>query len=198
MAKSILSQSGIYAIRNKINGMVYIGSTVKFSMRFATHRYKLNNGVTSNRKLLESWSEYGSHAFEFVILIICGKENLKYYEQRTIDIYQSVSDGFNISPDAASNIGVKATDETKKKMSLAHMGNDRCLGKKLSVEVRAKISASLIGNKRCLGHKASDEARARMSAASKGKPKSEQARINMRNALILRHQRAREAKNNPT
>lgn len=195
MAKSILSQSGVYCIRNKINGKIYIGSTTKFSMRFATHRYKLPRPIKTNSRLQESWLEHGADAFEFKVLLVCNKENLRYYEQRAIDTYNSSVDGFNISKYSSTNVGIKATEETKAKMSASHMGNTVMVGRKLSEVTKAKISASLLGNKRNFGLKASDESKRKMSLASKGKPKSEKAKENMRKALILRHQKAMEQRN---
>ncbi len=60
-----------------------------------------------------------------------------------------------------SRRGIKASLETKEKMSKAHVG------KKHSEETRAKMSKALLGNKHWLGKKHSVETRKKMSKSAK-------------------------------
>lgn len=51
----------------------------------------------------------------------------------------------------ASKKGKKLSEETRRKMGAAHLGNKNTLGYKHSKEAKAKMSAALLGNKRTLG-----------------------------------------------
>lgn len=66
---------------------------------------------------------------------------------------------------ADASVGNKHTDESKAKMSKAHMGNKGALGIKHTDETKAKMSAAQIGRPR---GKQTDEHRANISAAKIG------------------------------
>src|SRR3990167_7388607 len=114
--------SGIYAIRNNINGKLYVGSTKSFKIRLKQHKSKLRHNVHCNNKLQHAWNKYGEDSFEFIRLIICDTNNLLMYEQRAIDIYDSVKNGYNLNPTAKSSLGIKMSDEGKEKRSKAMIG----------------------------------------------------------------------------
>ena len=91
----------------------------------------------------------------------------------------------NLTEGGEGASGAKRTSETKKKMSLAHLGKTR------PKEVVEKIASKLRGRKHTEEHKkkislggkgrvVSDETKEKMSAWQKGKPKSEEAKANMR------------------
>jgi group I intron endonuclease len=174
MADAILAQSGIYAIRNKINGKQYIGSAVKFSNRFKEHKSKLNRGLHHSKKLQNSWNKRGADAFEFVVIeVVAEKTLLVPREQHWIDHHKAAKDGYNISPTAGSTLGVKASQETREKRSKIMLSLSESMfaarsaaakGRKFTEEHKAKIGAA---NK---GRKASDEARRKMSEAAKSHP----------------------------
>lgn len=71
-----------------------------------------------------------------------------------------------------SHKGKTPSEETRHKMSLAHMGNKYAvghqsrLGHKHTEESKRKIGASKLGNKNMLGHKHSDEVRRKISEAT--------------------------------
>jgi hypothetical protein len=81
-------------------------------------------------------------------------------------------------PEQRAKIGRKGrfvSEETRKKLSLANMGNSRG---PLSEEHKAKISAA------GMGRTASPETRAKLSVAKKGIPFSEEVRNNMSKAAF--------------
>lgn len=174
MTDAILAQSGIYAIRNKINGKQYIGSAVHFRNRFKEHRSKLTRGLHHSRKLQNSWNKNGADVFEFLIVeVVAEKAMLIAREQHWIDHYSAAKLGYNISPTAGSTLGVKASAETCEKRSKtlrslsASMFAARSAaakGRKFTEEHKAKIAAAHIGTKR------SEEARRKMSEAAKAQP----------------------------
>ena len=77
----------VYQIINKINGKQYIGSTVNWKRRAATHKCKLNNGEHPNRYLQNAWNKYGQESFVFVPIAICNNGHVKT-EQEFIDKYK--------------------------------------------------------------------------------------------------------------
>lgn len=168
------TKNGIYKIINELNGKIYIGSTFcsgGFKRRWTVHKSSLKNNRHPNKHLQHSWNKYGD-IFNFEIIeIIDKKEILIEREQYFIDFFKSFDDkiGYNISRVAsAPMLGLKHTDEAKKKISKASEGNKYALGfihtietRKLMTiarhnetkETREKRSLSLIGNKNSLGVK---------------------------------------------
>lgn len=151
--------TGIYEIRNLVNGKRYVGSAVKFSERWKKHTTQLERGTHHSSILQRAWRKHGASAFEFRKLIICGRENLLMYEQAAMDAFRPE---YNIEKKAGSPLGVKRSAETIAKRTATRAAN----GFSPSEEVRKRISLSLKGRP---GRIPSEETRARMSAASKGK-----------------------------
>lgn len=136
--------SGIYAIVNKINNKMYIGSAVILQKREKEHFLALRKGLHANIILQRAYIKYGSKNFEFKILEIVNLEaaNLVSREQHWMDFYNSIiPNGYNLKPFAISNLGIKHTEEAKEKNRQKH------LGKKASEETKAKMSAIRKGRK---------------------------------------------------
>ena len=115
--------SGIYIIKNIVNGKIYIGSSVNVFKRWTQHRYKLNKGNHANKHLQRAWNKYGISEFEFSILELINnpnKEILIELEQKYLDEHKSFNKdvGYNILKKADSSLGVEMTKETKNKLSL--------------------------------------------------------------------------------
>lgn len=113
-----LIDSGVYKITNSLNGKVYIGSSINMSKRCKQHFYALNNDVHKSVKLQNSFNKYGESAHVFSRLLICNKKDMLMYEQRAIDIFESVKYGFNIAPKAGNTLGIKRGSVTKNKLSI--------------------------------------------------------------------------------
>ncbi len=113
MAK-ISKSSGIYAIVNKINGKRYIGSAVSFKKRWYIHVCRLRKGTHHSPKLQNGWNKYGEESFEFVELECCEKEELIKREQHWIDELRPF---YNIAKLAGSSLGIKRSEELKKRLS---------------------------------------------------------------------------------
>lgn len=152
-------KSGIYKITNMINNKIYIGSAVDFYDRFSHHRKRLRGGYHSNTHLQRSFDKYGENNFIFEIIeIVEDKSMLLDREQYWLD-YTKCYDrniGYNIAKNARSPmLGVKLSDEQKKRISEIHKG------KSLSDEHKKKMSESQKGIKK------SDRQREIMHQASK-------------------------------
>lgn len=120
--------SGIYMIKNIITNKVYIGSAIDFERRFYLHKLNLNKNQHHSRHLQSSWNKYGFSNFEFIILEETNKDKniLLKIEQIYIDKYQSanINFGYNINPKAGSSLGVKRSDEFRKKSSERRKGKN--------------------------------------------------------------------------
>jgi len=108
----VTEQAGIYAIRNRRNGKVYIGSASNISKRWSRHRKDLREGLHRNRHLQAAFSCYGEAAFEFVLLELTN--NLNTREQYWIDVTGclSPSAGYNSAPRARTTKGMTGRQRT--------------------------------------------------------------------------------------
>lgn len=158
--------AGIYSITNTLNGHKYIGSAISVSRRWKGHINHLNANTHHSAHLQSAWNKYGADCFEFTVLERCEKERLIEREQFYIDLEQPV---YNMSPTAGSSLGIKRSEETRRRLSEAKKGKPSPRkGVKLSEETRAKISEAQIGRKH------TDETRAKMRASSRHTPPTEE------------------------
>lgn len=202
-----LETAGIYAIRNTINGRVYIGSSARFvSVRWTEHRKLLRAGRHHSLTLQRSWTKHSELSFEIVLIeAVADISVLADREQFWIDATQATNArfGFNRWPVASgagriysaatrlkmavAKIGRKHSAETKAKMSIARTGRE------FSIETRAKISSSQVGRTR---GPLSDKHKAKISAGGKGKKRSLATRQRMAIAAVAREALKREARAN--
>ncbi len=138
-----LSGSGIYQIRNTINGKRYIGSSLKFSDRWSGHKCLLRKSKHHSRHLQASWDRHGEDCFLFEVIEACEVDSLIEQEQAWLERLQPE---YNMLKVAGSSLGAKHSEETKTKIS------KRALGRKHTVprgaEWRAKLSAASKGKKK--------------------------------------------------
>lgn len=167
---ALVKQSGIYFIRNRVNGKCYVGSTNDWGNRKARHKRCLRAGKHQNIHLQRAWNLHGEDAFEFLWICDVPPECLLDIEQQWLD---ANPDGYNIAKCAeAFNRGRKygpMTPGHREKIATALRGRKR------SEEDCAKMSAAqkAIAHKtreRMLGHSVSEETRRKISAFHKGRP----------------------------
>jgi len=91
-------------------------------------------------------------------------ERISFWKSQGIDICNILPGGLG----GPTWTGKKHSEETKKKMSLAALGNTGRKGQKLSVDHREKLSSSQNGNKKSLGYKHTDEEKSARSKRMKG------------------------------
>ena len=200
--------SGVYEIRNKLNGHRYIGSAVNIYRRFTYHKTHLNRMEHHSQYLQRAWNSYGESMFEFNILLLCNPDMCVYYEQLCLD---NLGSEYNMCPTASNLLGYSHTAETRSKMSKSHMGmtlselsrnklslsqkgNQNWLGKKHTEETKRKMSVALLGNQRSLGFVPTSETRRKISDALKGRTYSEEtiykmsiSHLGQRTSLGYRH-----------
>lgn len=83
---------GIYALRFNNTDKVYIGKSKNIENRLDTHLYKMRKGLNSKR-LNEAFSLYGTPILE--VLCECQENELDSLEEEAIEIFNSVTNGFN-------------------------------------------------------------------------------------------------------
>jgi len=158
--------SGIYQIKNRINGGVYFGRSVDVEDRMKHHRNELRRGVHRNKRLQNAWNKYGEDAFKFECIWDNPQENLYELEgfilefmwgdKRLYNHHKLSYGGF----EPGNKIGCfKRSDETKRRLRLAFTGRI------FTDEHRAKIAAARTGLK------ASQKTKQKMSALRIGKPR---------------------------
>lgn len=124
--------SGVYAITNAARGKAYVGSSVDLARRKRDHLRELRAGTHANRKLQSAWNKYGEENFEFSTLEAVERhEDLLVREQFWIDEMKAIANGYNLSPTAGNCLGVRHSEEVRKRMSVSQSKEQRRLqGKK--------------------------------------------------------------------
>lgn len=158
----------IYKLLNKIDGRCYIGQTVRsLDERVYWHLYSAKTGPTSF--IHRAIRKYGIQSFDISVIDSADtKETLGEKEVYWVErLNTKVPNGYNMTDGGtggANNRGKSHSEETIRKMSEAHKGNNNPFyGKQHSEETRKKMSKSQKGNQHLLGHKHSKESRRKMS-----------------------------------
>jgi group I intron endonuclease len=194
MADINLRQPGIYAIRNTVNGKLYVGSAVSVARRWQVHRSNLKTGVHRCKPLQRAYDKYGADAFIYEVLeFVTELTALVVREQHYLDTLDSHCErgGYNVCPVAESRLGMKMPESAKRAIGLASRGRRITQeqkdavslvhkGKTISEAHRAAVSAAHKGRKHSpehvakiaaasRGRKLSEAQKARVSAVHKGK-----------------------------
>jgi len=186
--------AGIYEICNVVNGNRYIGSALRLSFRRNQHFSDLSLRKHGNGHLQRAYDKYGEDAFAFHV--ICSNVPggiLTRLEQAAMKILEPE---YNIAKTAGSSLGLRRgpmkpehkeairraltgrthSKETKRKMSLAAIGNTRCAGRQNSLgyrhnaEAKERIGDASRGNKHALGYSHTEDAKTRIGRAARGNP----------------------------
>lgn len=206
--------SGIYKIQSKIKPeRIYVGSAVDIGRR-CVHLNHLQNNKHHSKKLQRHYNKYGEADLIFIIVELCSPEFLTVREQYYID---KLKPYYNCCFIAGSCLGVKRSEETKRKLSVAwkkrepvseetkrkisngHKGiNTWMKGRSPSEQTRKKISEANKGKiktkesiekfrKSRIGHSVSEETRRKISESNKGRKHSEKEILLMRLNNIGKH-----------
>lgn len=188
---------GVYLLHNPNTDETYFGSTTNLNRRANEHNSELNNKKHGNYKLQDAFNKDSN--FEFIGVGIRGSDNIIENKLLGLEIEQDLINTFkdnnlllNIATETENGtLGFRHTEETKKlisqkskgripseetrkKLSLAKLGNKNGLGYRHTDEAKQKMSISNLGNKKALGHKHDEETRKRISESHKGKFQSKE------------------------
>ena len=181
-------KSGVYAIRNIVNGAIYIGSSVDLHRRELKHLLQIRSGTHANRYLTRAILKYGAENFVFEVIEKCEPSALKEREQFYIEKYQAFGNGYNLLPLAYRNKGYKHTPETLEKISEAFNG------KTFTDEHKQRIADALRNYQRTPEHAQSISlAKTGQPSGFKGKHQPVSARIKIR-IYALNHAKPRNGK----
>jgi len=106
-------KSGIYVIKNTLNGRVYVGSAKRFKERFADHESSLRRGVHRNRFLQSDFDKCGTGTFAFIVIEVVEGERDRRLEREQEYITQWFDNGqrcYNLTRDAISRDGAPDRD----------------------------------------------------------------------------------------
>lgn len=84
--------SGIYMIKNKKTGQMYIGQSKHIKRRWVDHKYELVRGIHANTFLQNSWNKYGEDNFSFSIIEEVNENKLNEQEKYWIAYYNTFHD----------------------------------------------------------------------------------------------------------
>lgn len=166
----IEAPQGVYEIRHTDTGKFYVGSSVNLRKRWNRHIALLRDEKHDNVHLQRAWDMCGAGAFEFSVLeYVPDKKDLIAREQYWFDRLGASRYGYNLSPIAGNRLGMRHSEETKRKISASGKGRvvtdetrERMSAafrlRTMSAEARAKISAARRGQKCAPEHVAKREA----------------------------------------
>lgn len=142
--QDISDKPGIYKITNKVNGKIYIGSSINCRQRVYSHVSFLARNKHHNSYLQNAFSKYGIDSFIFeVIASVLDTKDLCKIEQDFINETECYKRniGYNLSPTAGNTLGLKQSPETiAKKKGMFTGSKNPFYGKKHSEETRKIIS----------------------------------------------------------
>ncbi len=66
--KQMKFKMGVFQIKNKSNGKVFIGSSLDLNASWNAQKFQLNAGLHKNSELQKDWNETGADNFSYEIL----------------------------------------------------------------------------------------------------------------------------------
>lgn len=119
-------KTGIYQIILKRDGRSYIGSAKNIEARWNKHIHNaFNKNLKVKQVICKAIEKYGKDSFDWIILEECSEDQLINREQYWLDKIKPFTDynnGFNVRKIAKSNIGIKRSEESRKKQSNSMKG----------------------------------------------------------------------------
>ena len=143
--------SGVYQIRNLLDGKVYVGRSVTVEKRWSGHRTALRNGSHRNPHLQAAWLKYGEESFVFELLEEVPPDGLPVREGHYCNAL-CVFDprrGYNLDVVDTSG-GQTVSVESRRKMSASKKGKPGPWAGKtrvMSAEHKAKILAAAVSRR---------------------------------------------------
>ena len=173
---------GIYIIRNKINGKVYIGQSKMLNRRYSGHLYRIKRSEHHNEILQKAFDKYGIENFEYDILEEVSDINtLNKREKFWIDFYGGLnSDKVYNLKDPLLN---EYSDYVRNKMSKNNIGkNNPNYGNKWTKEMKEKAANRKKGKswEELYGEEKAKEMKKNAAKSQEGRVHSEQTKEKIR------------------
>lgn len=87
--------TGVYLIRNKINGRVYIGSSKCIKTRVSSHLRQLKQNIHHSIELQLDFNKFGIENFQVEVLLECSISDARKYEEEYINKFNLKQFGYN-------------------------------------------------------------------------------------------------------
>ena len=112
--------SGVYIIKNSVNGKVYIGASRDIYNRLCMHKWKLRTNTHVNEHLQNAFNKYGESAFTFETFEECDEEVIYSQENYWCNMLNTHNRnyGYNVDPTGPDG-KTRVSEETRIKMSNA-------------------------------------------------------------------------------
>lgn len=125
--------TGVYCIINKINNKIYVGQSKNLIKRKKEHFMSLEGGYHKNPHLQRAYDKYGKENFFFKLLMYCKNNELDFYEDFFIKVFDSTNrdKGYNILAYATQN--PSQSKEVQNKISLWHQNKKETLEQKINI-----------------------------------------------------------------
>ncbi len=208
----------LYSITNTVNGKLYLGKTsVEPILRWRDHRKNLRGNRHDNDHLQKAWNKYGESVFVFAIVqtfATCEEANsaeiqqILSYREQGIELYniRGGGDGGLHSEETKEKIRQGQYNRPPDSEETRRKRKEAAQGRILSKEHRRKVSErgrparirtpeEIEKHRQAIkGRPLSKEHKTKLSLATKGKPKSETARLNISVAVKKRWEEYRKRK----
>lgn len=131
-------KTGVYCLFNKINGNIYIGSSINLQVRLRNYLNTtfLKNKKNINMPITQALLKYGVDNFAVLIVEYVNVDNLTIQETYYITKFLAY---YNVLKQGYSSIGFKHTEETKILLS------DLAKNRKHSDKTKTLIARALVG-----------------------------------------------------
>ena len=174
----------VYLIQNTANLKRYVGQHSGDDLEWYLRKNisEALRGGTCKNFLYNAFRKHGADAFTIRCVCTCtSKEEMDVAEKAFIVFYKTRDSewGYNLTDGGGGLLGVRHSAETKAKMRVSSLGNQRCVGRVMSDATREKIRAKAMGNQRCVGRKYSAETLAKKSESGKNRTHSLETRQKM-------------------
>ncbi len=164
---------GIYAIRNVLNGKMYVGQSVNIRDRWRSHRKQLGRGRRSY--LYSAMRKHGLENFEFIVLEQCDPTVLNERELYWMEHYACRTQGYNVIP--AGQTGRVMDDRAREAIAATLRGRSR------PAEVVEKVRQAMLGKRH------TEDTRRLLSEITRGRAVSEETRRKLSAIQIAAHRR---------
>lgn len=123
-----MKKSGIYQIKCRKNGKIYVGQTIDLDRRLYDHLWNLRRGTHHNRYLQRAFNKYGESEFCFSILQECEATQLDNAEKKWIAKLCAMNPDAGYNLESGGNPGKEVSEEVREKK---RGENNPMFGKKL-------------------------------------------------------------------
>lgn len=86
--KYLPTGEGVYLIKNRVNGFVYVGVSKHLRVRISEHLSQLSLGIHINKSLQNDYNQFGESNFVYEVALLSDNvDELRATEQRLINEY---------------------------------------------------------------------------------------------------------------